>query len=292
MVLAEPWSAVWTKDEGRMDGPGTKAQAQRTNEVEHTVRSGDATISYEVDGDPRAPALILINSIGSSREMWARQMPAFTAVYRVIRYDARGHGTSSVPRGPYTLDQLGNDALAILDDVGAQTAHVCGLSLGGITAQWLGLNAPRRVRALVLANTAARIATVEMWTDRIMLVHHKGMSAVADLAMERWFTPAFQARDPETVHAFRAMVQSCPADGYLGCCAALRDADLRDQISNLTAPTLLVASSADAATPPEGLEFIRARVNGAQLVTLDSAHLSNVECAEEFTDAVLRFLKA
>ena len=259
--------------------------------MEHSVRSGEATIAYDVDGDPQAPTLLLINSIGSTREMWARQMPAFTRSHRVVRYDARGHGASSVPRGAYTLDELGRDALAILDDVGASAADVCGISLGGITAQWLGLNAPHRVRHLVLANTAARIGTVESWTDRINVVHQNGMSAVADLAMARWFTPAFHARDPETVHAFRAMVASCRADGYLGCCAALRDADLRESISSLGAPTLAIASSADTATPPEGLEFIRARVNGAQLVTLDSAHLSNVERAEEFTDAVLQFLK-
>ena len=258
--------------------------------MEHTVRSGDATISYEVDGNPQAPALLLINSIGSTREMWARQMPALTTSYRVIRYDARGHGASSVPRGPYALNQLGTDALAILDAVGAPGAHVCGISLGGITGQWLGLNAPSRVHRLVLANTAARIGTVESWTERIALVHQKGMSAVADLAMERWFTPAFCERDPETVHAFRTMVQNCPPDGYLGCCAALRDADLRESISSISAPTLLIASSADTATPPEGLEFIRARVAGARLVTFNSAHLSNVECAEEFTDAVLSFL--
>ena len=259
--------------------------------MEHEVRNNDATISYEVDGDPESPVVLLINSIGSTHDMWARQMPALTTSYRVIRYDARGHGASSAPRGPYTLDQLGTDALAILDAVGASSAHVCGISLGGITGQWLGLNAPNRVRALVLANTAARIGTMESWTERIALVHQKGMSAVADLAMERWFTPAFRERDPETVHAFRTMVQNCPPDGYLGCCAALRDADLRDSISSITAPTLLIASSADTATPPEGLEFIRARVNGARLVTLNSAHLSNVECAEEFTDAVLGFLK-
>jgi 3-oxoadipate enol-lactonase len=260
--------------------------------VEHDVRSGEATISYEVDGDPQAPPLLLINSIGSTRDMWARQVPAFTTLYRVIRYDARGHGQSSVPRGPYTLDQLGHDALAILDDIGASTAHVCGLSLGGITALWLGLNAANRVRGLVLANTAARIGTVDMWTERIALVHQKGMSAVADLAMDRWFTPAFRERDPDTIRAFRSMVQNCPGDGYLGCCAALRDADLRDRVSGLGTSPLLIASSADAATPPAGLEFIHERARGAQLVTLDSAHLSNIECAEEFTDAVLKFLKS
>ena len=259
--------------------------------MEHLVSSGEATISYEVDGDPQAPALLLINSIGSTRDMWARQMPAFTTLYRVIRYDARGHGQSSVPRGPYTLDQLGQDALAVLDGAGVSTAHVCGLSLGGITALWLGLNAANRLRGLVLANTAARIGTVEMWTERIALVHQKGMTTVADLAMERWFTPAFRERDPDTIRAFRSMVQNCPSDGYLGCGAALRDADLRDRVSGLGAAPLLIASSDDAATPPAGLEFIRERVQGAQLVTLNSAHLSNVECAEEFTTAVLDFLK-
>lgn len=257
----------------------------------HEVRSGDATIRYEVEGDQQAPVLLLINSIGSTREMWARQMPAFTSAYRVIRYDARGHGRSSVPRGTYTLEQLGRDALAILDDAAVPKADVCGISLGGITAQWLGLNAANRVRSVVLANTAARIGTLESWTERITLVHEKGMSAVADLAMERWLTPAFRERDPDTTRVFRTMVQGCPAEGYLGCCAALRDADLREQIANLHAPALLIASSADAATPPEGLEFIRARVKGAQLVTLDSAHLSNVECPGEFTAAVLDFLK-
>ena len=260
--------------------------------MEHSVRSDDATIAYEIDGDSNAPPLLLINSIGSTREMWARQMPAFAAAFRVLRYDARGHGASSVPRGPYTLEELGRDALAILDDAQIQSAHVCGISLGGITAQWLGLNARNRVQRLVLANTAARIGTIDSWAERITLVHDKGMSAVADLSMERWFTRAFRERDPETVHTFRTMVQNCPVDGYLGCCAALRDADLRNHIVHLDAPLLLIASSGDAATPPDGLELIRERVGGSELVTLESAHLSNVECAEDFTGVVLDFLKA
>lgn len=260
--------------------------------MEHEARNGVGTVRYEVEGDPGAPPLLLINSIGSTREMWTRQMDAFRAAFRVIRYDARGHGTSSVPRGPYTVAQLGGDALAILDDAGVPAAHVCGISLGGITAQWLGLNAPDRVRGLVLANTAARIGTVDSWTERIALVHQKGMSAVADLAMERWFTPSFRERDPETVRVFRTMVQNCPTDGYLGCCAALRDADLRDDVSSISAPTILIASSADTATPVDGLEFLRSRVSGSEMVTLDSAHLSNVERAAEFTTAVMDFLKA
>ena len=256
----------------------------------HLVTSGDATISYALDGEQGAPALLLINSIGSTREMWARQLPAFTARYRVIRYDARGHGESSVPGGPYTIEQLGRDALAVLDDAGTATAHVCGISLGGMTAQWLGLNAADRVRSLVLANTAARIGTNESWTERIQLVREKGMTPVAEISMARWFSPPFHARDPETVHAFRTMVQNCPVVGYLGCCAALRDADLRDRIAGITAPALLVASTADTATPPDGIQFIQERIRGSHLVTFDSGHLSNVECAEEFTASVLDFL--
>lgn len=258
--------------------------------MEHHVTSDNATISYEIDGVPEAPALLLINSIGSTRELWARQMPAFTGAYRVIRYDARGHGRSSVPPGDYTIEQLGRDALAILDALALPSAHVCGISLGGLTAQWLGAHAPDRVRSLVLANTAARIGSLESWSERIALVREQGMSAVADRAMPIWFSPAFHARDRDTVHGFRAMVQGCPPQGYLGCCAALRDADLRGEIAAIGAPTLTVASTADTATPPEGLAFIRDRVRGAQMLTLDSGHLSNVECAPEFTAAVMDFL--
>jgi 3-oxoadipate enol-lactonase len=260
--------------------------------MEHQVTNGNATIGYEVDGPPDGPALLLINSIGSTRELWARQMPGFTGMYRVIRYDTRGHGRSSVPRGDYTIEQLGRDALAVLDDAHAASAHACGISLGGLTAQWLGVNAAARVNSLVLANTAARIGTVVSWAERIALVREKGMSAVADLTIPRWFSPAFQERDPDTVHAFRTMIQGCPPEGYLGCCAALRDADLREQIAAIRCPTLLIASTEDAATPQEGLAFIRDRVAGAQMVTVASRHLSNVECAEEFTAAVLDFLPA
>ena len=259
--------------------------------MEHQITSDGATISYEAEGISDGAHVLLINSIASTRELWARQMPALTGAYRIIRYDARGHGFSSAPPGEYTIDQLGRDALAILDDVGAPSAHVCGISLGGLTAQWLGIHAPDRVRSLILANTGARIGTLDSWNERMALVRAKGMTAVAELSIPRWFSPEFQERDPETVHAFRAMIQSCPAQGYLGCCAALRDADLRDRIAEIRRPTLVIASTADAATPAEGLAFIRDRIAGAQMVTVESRHLSNIECAEEFTAAVMDFLK-
>jgi 3-oxoadipate enol-lactonase len=260
--------------------------------MEHYVRNGDATLSYQIDGPADGPVLLLINSIASTRELWARQVPAFASGCRVIRYDARGHGRSSVASGDYNIDQLGHDALAILDDAGAASAAVCGISLGGLTAQWLGVHAAGRIRSLVLANTGARIGSRESWNERIALVRLRGMTAVADLTIPRWFSPEFQERDPETVHTFRTMVQSCPAAGYIGCCAALRDADLRDRIAAIRCPTLVIASTDDAATPSDGLAFIRDRVPGAQMQTVHSRHLSNIECAEDFTTAVLDFLQA
>jgi 3-oxoadipate enol-lactonase len=258
--------------------------------MNHQVTNDNATISYDVDGPPDAPTVLLINSIAATRELWARQLPALTGRYRLIRYDARGHGQSSVPAGDYTIEQLGRDALAILDDSRTASAHICGISLGGLTAQWLGVHAPERTSSLVLANTAARIGTVESWTERIALVREKGMTAVADLTIPRWFSPEFQERDPETVRGFRTMIQACPAEGYAGCCAALRAADLRESIAAILRPMLVIASTADAATPAEGLAFIRDRVQGAQMVTVESRHMSNIECAVEFTSAVLDFL--
>ena len=259
--------------------------------MEHQVRRDNATISYEVGGPAEGPVLLLINSIASTRELWARQVPAFTSRHRVIRYDARGHGRSSAPAGDYTVEQLGRDALAILDDAGAGTAHVCGISLGGLTAQWLAVHAGQRVRSLIVANTAARIGTAESWTERMALVREQGMSAVAEMTIPRWFSPEFRERDPDTVRTFRTMIQACPVSGYLGCCAALRDADLREAIAAIRCPTLVIAADGDATTPADGLAFIRDRVPGAGMVTMPSRHLSNIECAEAFTSSVLDFLE-
>ncbi|HLG55630.1 MAG TPA: 3-oxoadipate enol-lactonase [Vicinamibacterales bacterium] len=254
------------------------------------VASGGADISYTIEGPAGAPLLLFINSIGTTRDLWVRQLPALTGRYRVIRYDARGHGRSSTPAGDYTIAQLGGDALAILDQVGAVSADVCGISLGGLTAMWLGVHAPQRVRSLVLANTAARIGSVQSWTERIAFVQEQGMAALAEITMPRWFTEALRTREPETVQTFRAMIETCPTAGYLGCCAALRDENLRDAIKAIRCPVLAIAGATDVATPPEALRFIHEQIAGSRLMTLDAAHLSNVEQHEAFTTGLLEFL--
>lgn len=249
-------------------------------------------ISYEIHGPAGAPALLFINSIGATRELWDRQRAALSGAYRVIQYDARGHGRSSVPPGDYRIEQLAKDALAILDAEGLDAAHVCGISLGGLTAMWLGVHAPQRVSTLTLANTGARIGTVESWTTRINLVRDKGMAGVADLAIPLWFTAAFRERDPEVVTRFRSTIETTPAEGYLGCCAALRDEDLREAIEAIACPVLAVAGASDAATAPALLDLVHERIPHSRLVTLDAAHLSNVEREREFTDALAGFLGA
>jgi len=254
------------------------------------VESNGARISYTVDGPIERPTLLCINSIGTTRDLWQPQVPALVGTYRVIRYDARGHGSSTVPAGNYTIEQLGKDALAILDAEDVKQAHVCGISLGGITAMWLGVHAPERVSSLVLANTAARIGSVQSWTDRIALVQERGMRGVAEMATARWFSPGYRQGHDEVVTRFKTMVETCPAAGYLGCCAALRDEDLRETISSIGCPVLVVAGSTDEATPLEGMRFVHERIKGSKMLTLDAAHLSNVEQADAFTSALMGFL--
>jgi 3-oxoadipate enol-lactonase len=252
--------------------------------------SDGARIDYSVAGAPTSPALLFINSIATTRDLWERQVPRCAKSFRVITYDARGHGFSQVTAGDYSIEQLGRDALAILDHAGIEAAHVCGISLGGITAMWLGVHAPRRVKSLTLANTAARIGTVEMWSERIAFVEASGMTALADVTMPRWFTESYRARSPQTIEQFHAMIAACPKQGYLGCCAALRDEDLRESIAGIRCPVQCVAGTADVATPPDALRFVHERIEGSKLILLDAAHLSNVERDREFTDAVLDFI--
>jgi 3-oxoadipate enol-lactonase len=247
-------------------------------------------IRYWVDGPEQAPALLLSNSIGSTAGLWDQQVERFSASFRVIRYDTRGHGRSDTRPGEYALDQLGRDALAVLDGVGVWRAHFCGISLGGITGLWLGVHAPERIGRLIAANTAARIGTTTLWTERMRTVRSEGMRAIADATMVRWFSLSFRDRNPTIVERFRSMLAGAPAPGYAGCCAALRDADVRGDLGRIRAQTLVIAGAHDVVTSVEDAAFISDRVANARLVTLDAAHLSNVEQPDAFNSAVLDFL--
>jgi 3-oxoadipate enol-lactonase len=243
-----------------------------------------------VDGSPDAPVLVLSNSLGTDLSMWEAQMPALTARFRVLRYDTRGHGVSAVTPGPYTIGELGRDVLRLLDALKIRRAHFCGLSMGGMIGMWLGVHAPDRIGRMVLANTAPKIGTPEMWNQRIDNVRKGGMEAIVDTLLERWLTAGFRARVPEAVVRVRAMLTATPPEGYLACCAAVRDMDQRDAIAGIRHPTLVIAGTHDAVTPPAEARAMAERIRGARYVELDAAHLSNIEAADRFTADAVAFI--
>jgi 3-oxoadipate enol-lactonase len=244
----------------------------------------------ESEGPPAAPVLMLSNSLGTDLHMWDTQVKPLSERFRLLRYDRRGHGRSAVPPGPYSMERLGRDVLGILDHLGIESIDWCGLSMGGMVGQWLGANAPRRIRRLVLTNTSCYYPVKDPWNERIAAVRQNGLAAVADAMMARWFTAAFIAREPDTIARMKAMVMATPVAGYIANSEAVRDMDHRENLRDITAPTLLIAGRHDVATPVEGMEFMRARIKGASLTVLDAGHLSNIEQAETFTTAVLDFL--
>lgn len=248
-------------------------------------------LTWSAEGPPEAPALLLLDALGTTVDLWQSQIDQLAAAFRVVRFDTRGHGASDAPPGPYTLDRLGRDALAVLDAAGARRAHVCGVSLGGQTALWLAVHAPERVSSVVAANTGAKIGTTALWNRRIRDAETSPMPALVEPAIARWFTPRFRRTDPETVDRFRAMLGGCAAAGYAGCCAALRDADLRADLPHIERPTLVVIGADDHATPPAAGRAIQEQVDGAELLALDAAHLANVERADAFTAGVRQFLR-
>lgn len=255
----------------------------------HVLREG-CRLNYRVDGNPQAPALMFSNSLGTTHELWTPQVAGLASAFRVILYDTRGHGGSDAPKGAYTLEMLGLDALAILDAAEATRAHVCGLSLGGLTAMWLGVHAPDRIESLILASTAARIGNALLWQERIELVKSSGLQPLAKAAMDRWFTEGFRAAHPDVIDRYRQMLESCPAEGYVSCCAVLRDADLRGEIGGIAVPALVIAGTHDPVTPPADADAIRARIRHARVTLLDAAHLANVEQPDAFNDCVVAFI--
>lgn len=250
----------------------------------------DVRLHYRIDGDAGAPPLLLSNSLGTSLAMWDPQMPGLAARYRVIRYDGRGHGRSEVTPGPYTIEQLARDAVGLLDVLSVARAHFCGLSMGGGVGLWLGIHAPDRVERLALANTAAKIGTPEMWNARIDAVRKGGCAAIAPAVLARFFGSQALAQPTPLIAQVRATFEATSSEGYVACCAAVRDMDLRHSLGRIHAPTLVITGSDDVSTPPEDGRFIAEHVRGARHVELSAPHLSNIQAASAFTQTLLNFL--
>ena len=246
-------------------------------------------LNVSVEGRDSGPTLMMSNSLGCTMAMWEPQMPALTKLFRVIRYDRRGHGKSGM-NGPTSMERYGKDVLAILDDLNIDKVHWCGLSMGGMVGQWLGAHAPERFNKIILANTSCYYPDPTNWHNRIKAVREGGLAAVADAVIGGWLTADFREREPETTAKMKAMLIASPVEGYLAACEALSTLDQRALLPKIKSPTLVIAGRQDNATPVAAGELIRSNIPGASMTLLDAAHISNVEQPYAFTDAVVGFL--
>jgi 3-oxoadipate enol-lactonase len=254
------------------------------------VEVNGARLFYTLSGKTDAPVLMMSNSLGTTLEMWQPQLAAMESRFHLLRYDMRGHGNSDLVEGPCSISTLGHDVLALLDELRIDRVHFCGLSVGGVIGQWLGVNAPERLRSLILCNTAAKIGTPESWNKRTAEVEQHGLASITEAVLERWFTPAFRLASPDSVAPFRAMLHASNPRGYVLVCTALRDMDQRKVVEEIRLPTCVIAGEYDPATTLDDGKFLQSRIPGATLVLLPVAHISNVEAAPQFNQAVIDFL--
>ena len=250
-----------------------------------------ADLHFELHGPADLPVLVLSHSLGLSTVMWDPIMPRLIERFRILRYDHRGHGASPSPPGPYEIGDFGRDLVRLLDRLQLERVSFCGLSLGGMVGQWLGVHAPERVDRLVLCCTAPRMLKPEDFTARADAVRARGMAPIADQAIGRWFTADFIARRPEAIAPLRAALMSSNVEGYAATCEAIAAMDQREGLPRIKAPTLVLAGSADVVTPPAQAEQMAKAIPGAEVVVLPGApHIADVEQPDAFSDQVVSFL--
>ncbi len=256
-----------------------------------TFTLNDIALHYQTFGDTDKPALIFSNSLGTNLSMWQQQLDYFKAHFFVICYDTRGHGSSSAPQGPYTLEQLGLDVIHLLDHLKIQTASFCGISMGGLTGQWLAIHYPERFNHVVVSNTAAKIGQEQAWLERASLVREQGLKPIAATAASRWFTEPFIQSQTAIVKHLSNDLAAGSSEGYASCCEALAKADLRDQLKKIKVPVLIIAGTADPVTTVEDAEFMLERIPNAQFAKINASHISNIEQPEIFNQIISDFIR-
>ncbi|RZG76232.1 3-oxoadipate enol-lactonase [Acinetobacter sp. WCHAc060025] len=252
--------------------------------------SNDAEINYQTFGDANHPAIVFSNSLGTKYSMWQVQIEHFQKDHFVICYDTRGHGQSSAPQGPYTIDQLGQDMVNLLDHLNIQKADFCGISMGGVTGQWLAIHHSARFNHVIVCNTAAKIGQEQAWLDRAKLVREQGLKPIAETAALRWFTERFIQSQSTIVESMSNDLAAGSAEGYAICCEALAKADLREDLKSISVPVLVIAGQQDPVTTVADGQFMVDRIANAELFEIDASHISNVEKPQEFNQALEKFL--
>jgi 3-oxoadipate enol-lactonase len=249
-------------------------------------------LHHVIDGPEEAPALVLGPSLGTSTEVWERNVAGLADRFRVIRYDHRGQGESPVPPGPYEIADLGRDVVALLDRLGIERASVGGVSLGGMVSLWLGANAPDRVQSVLAMCTSAYIPDAP-WAERAAAVREaRSVEPIADSVVQNWLTPAYAREHPEDRDWLRGLLAASPPEGYARCCEAIERMDLRDDLAEIEAPTLVLSATDDPSTPPEHQQLIAGLVSNARLEVLaDAAHLANVEHPDAVNALIIEHLE-
>jgi len=258
------------------------------------IETNGIQTNYELAGNADAPVVVLSHSLGSSLEMWNPQMELLKAHFRVLRYDTRGHGASDAPSGDYTLGELAQDAIGLLDALQIEKVHWVGLSMGGMIGQALALNYADRLQRLALCDTAAVIPdeAQPIWQERMDAAKQEGLQVLAEGTLERWFTPAYYENNSPEVQLIRKLFLATPVAGYLGCSEAIRNLNYLERLSEINIPTLIIVGEKDFGTPVAAAEAMHVRISNSKLVILPSAaHLSNVQQAERFNDALIGFLQ-
>lgn len=249
------------------------------------IRAGDLEVAYRIEGREDAPVVMLAHGLLTSQRMWDDVAALLAPRWRVLAYDLRGHGGTSVTEPPYTMERLALDAVALLDALKIQRVHSIGLSLGGMIGQRLGARHGERFLSLTLANTTSRQGMAQAWEDRIATAREKGVAPLVEPTLQRWFTEDYLAADPEPVRRLRAIGHAIDPRGFAGCAAAVRDLAQADLLPEIRLPTLVIVGDQDRGTPPAEGEFMQQRIPGARLASLPAAHQSAVQCPQLFVEA-------
>jgi 3-oxoadipate enol-lactonase len=257
------------------------------------IKTNNVEIHYRIDGEGNGPWITLSHSLACNLHMWDEQMAELTKKFKVLRFDTRGHGQSSAPPGDYTLAQMADDVKGLLDALGIKQTHWMGLSMGGMIGQTFALKYPRVFQSLILADTTSRRPpnAEQMWGERIAIARARGMTGVLDATLARWFTAPYIQSRKEVMTRIGAQILSTPVDGFCGCCAAIAKVDTLDRLKEINSPVFIIVGEEDHGTPPAMARAIHENLPGSELKIIHSAaHLSNVEQAQVFNEAMMGFL--
>lgn len=248
-------------------------------------------IAFRFDGPEGGRVVMMSNSLMSDHRMWDTTVPALADRYRVLRYDTRGHGQSGFTPGPYSIEMLTDDAIGLIDQLGIQSVHMVGLSMGGMIAQQMGARYGGRVYSLSLCDTASEMPPRSMWEERFASALTRGMAGQVDAAIQRWFTAPFIARDPQSVERVRRMILATPVEGFIACGSAVRDVAQTTMLLRVKAPTLIIVGRHDPGCTVEQATVLHRMIDGSEMIVLeDAAHLSNIEQSLAFNSALRAFI--